>query len=84
MKPVAKGVWRLIEFPRVPLINVYMAGDVLIDGSAQAVCIPLAEELRGPDAIDPRGLGRTPLLGEFRRAVPDRGHGDAVESRHGG
>lgn len=35
MKQVAEGVWRLSEFPPlplpVPLINVYLAGDVLID-----------------------------------------------------
>jgi len=30
MKEVAEGVWRLAEFPR-PLINVYLAGDVLVD-----------------------------------------------------
>lgn len=30
MRNVAAGVWRLDEFPR-PLINVYLAGDVLID-----------------------------------------------------
>lgn len=30
MKYLAPGVWRLKEFPR-PLINVYLAGDVLID-----------------------------------------------------
>lgn len=30
MKQVAPGVWRLDEFPR-PLINVYLAEDVLID-----------------------------------------------------
>ena len=31
MKEVADGVWRVDEFPPVPLINVYLAGDVLID-----------------------------------------------------
>jgi glyoxylase-like metal-dependent hydrolase (beta-lactamase superfamily II) len=30
LKSLAPGVWRLDEFPR-PLINVYLAGDVLID-----------------------------------------------------
>ncbi len=30
MKEVAPGVWRLDEFPR-PTINIYLAGDVLID-----------------------------------------------------
>jgi hydroxyacylglutathione hydrolase len=30
LKYLAPGVWRLREFPR-PLINVYLAGDVLID-----------------------------------------------------
>ena len=30
MKQLAEGVWRLAEFPR-PTINVYLAGDVLID-----------------------------------------------------
>ncbi len=30
MKYLAPEVWRLKEFPR-PLINVYLAGDVLID-----------------------------------------------------
>ena len=31
MKEVAEGVWRIDEFPPVPLINVYLAGDVLFD-----------------------------------------------------
>jgi glyoxylase-like metal-dependent hydrolase (beta-lactamase superfamily II) len=31
MKQVAEGVWRLSEFPPRPVINVYLAGDVLID-----------------------------------------------------
>jgi hydroxyacylglutathione hydrolase len=31
MKELADGVWRLDELPPVPLINVYLAGDVLID-----------------------------------------------------
>ena len=30
MKELADGVWRLSEFPR-PTINIYLAGDVLID-----------------------------------------------------
>ena len=30
MKQLAERVWRLNEFPR-PTINVYLAGDVLID-----------------------------------------------------
>lgn len=30
MKQVAPGIWRLSEFPR-PIINIYLAGDVLID-----------------------------------------------------
>ncbi len=31
MKQVADDVWRLSEFPPRPVINVYLAGDVLID-----------------------------------------------------
>jgi glyoxylase-like metal-dependent hydrolase (beta-lactamase superfamily II) len=31
MKQVAEGVWRLSEFPPRPVINVYLAGDVLVD-----------------------------------------------------
>jgi hydroxyacylglutathione hydrolase len=31
MKEVAEGVWRLSEFPPRPVINIYLAGDVLID-----------------------------------------------------
>ena len=31
MRELADDVWRLDEFPPVPLINVYLAGDVLID-----------------------------------------------------
>jgi glyoxylase-like metal-dependent hydrolase (beta-lactamase superfamily II) len=30
LKSLATGVWRLDEFPR-PLINIYLAGDVLVD-----------------------------------------------------
>ena len=31
MKQVADGVWRLSEFPPRPVINIYLAGNVLID-----------------------------------------------------
>lgn len=31
MRQVAEGVWRLSEFPPRPVINVYLAGDVLVD-----------------------------------------------------
>jgi hydroxyacylglutathione hydrolase len=31
MKEVADGIWRLAEFPPRPVINIYTAGDVLID-----------------------------------------------------
>jgi hydroxyacylglutathione hydrolase len=31
MKEVADGIWRLSEFPPRPVINIYIAGDVLID-----------------------------------------------------
>jgi glyoxylase-like metal-dependent hydrolase (beta-lactamase superfamily II) len=31
MKEVAEGIWRLSEFPPRPVINVYLAGDVLVD-----------------------------------------------------
>jgi hydroxyacylglutathione hydrolase len=31
VKQVADGVWRLSEFPPRPVINIYLAGDVLID-----------------------------------------------------
>ncbi|MFL5906341.1 MAG: MBL fold metallo-hydrolase [Solirubrobacterales bacterium] len=31
MKELAEGVWRLDEFPPARLINVYLAGDILID-----------------------------------------------------
>lgn len=31
MRELADDVWRLDEFPPIPLINVYLAGDVLID-----------------------------------------------------
>ncbi|HEY3192427.1 MAG TPA: MBL fold metallo-hydrolase [Solirubrobacterales bacterium] len=31
MKEVADGVWRLSEFPPRPVINIYVAGDVIFD-----------------------------------------------------
>ncbi|HXR30378.1 MAG TPA: MBL fold metallo-hydrolase [Solirubrobacterales bacterium] len=34
MKPLAPGVWRLKQFP-APSVNVYMAGDVLIDAGTR-------------------------------------------------
>jgi hydroxyacylglutathione hydrolase len=33
MRELADGVWRIDEFPPIPLINVYLAGDVLIDAA---------------------------------------------------
>ena len=68
--------WRLIEFPPVPLINVYMAGDVLIDAGTQLGQAANPEE--AGDSAPIVGLGEAPW-----RRRPGR-YGDAVESRHGG
>jgi hypothetical protein len=41
MKQVAEDVWRLKEFP-APSINVYCAGDVLIDAGSTRLATPAA------------------------------------------
>jgi hydroxyacylglutathione hydrolase len=46
MKQLAEGVWRLDEFPR-PAINVYLAGDVLIDAGRRWDRRRILGQLRG-------------------------------------
>ncbi|HWB70062.1 MAG TPA: MBL fold metallo-hydrolase, partial [Solirubrobacterales bacterium] len=46
MKNLAPGVWRLDEFPR-PLINVYLAEDVLIDAGRRWDIGRIRKQLRG-------------------------------------
>jgi hydroxyacylglutathione hydrolase len=48
VKEVAPGVWRLDERPR-PLINVYLAGDVLIDAGRRWDRRRILSQLRGRD-----------------------------------
>jgi hydroxyacylglutathione hydrolase len=48
MKKLAPGVWRLSEFPR-PLINVYLAEDVLIDAGRRWDRSRVFRQLEGHD-----------------------------------
>ena len=49
MKQVAEGVWRLGEFPPRPVINVYLAGDVLIDAGRRWDAARIRRQTRDRD-----------------------------------
>jgi hydroxyacylglutathione hydrolase len=49
MKQVAEGVWRLSEFPPRPVINVYLAGDVLVDAGRRWDTARIRKQTAGRD-----------------------------------
>ncbi len=88
MKQLASGVWRLGEFPR-PTINVYLAGDVLIDAGrtwdrrrilGQVRDRPLS--LLALTHVHPDHQGAAKAVCE-KRGIPLACHADDVDAMEG-
>ncbi len=88
MKYMAPGVWRLKEQPR-PLINVYLAGDVLIDAGRRWDKRRIFAELEGVEIsmlalthVHPDHQGCAKAVCEAR-GVPLACHADDVDAMEG-
>jgi hydroxyacylglutathione hydrolase len=88
LKYLAPGVWRLREFPR-PLINVYLAGDVLIDagrswdrGRIRKQTADLDLSLLALTHVHPDHQGAAAAICE-ERGVPLACHADDVDVMEG-
>ena len=88
MKYLAPGVWRLREVPR-PLINVYLAGDVLIDAGRRWDKGRIFKELEGHEIsmlalthVHPDHQGCAKAVCEAR-GVPLACHEDDVDAMEG-
>ncbi len=88
MKYLAPGVWRLKEFPR-PLINVYLAEDVLIDAGRRWDKGRIFAELEGREIsmlalthVHPDHQGCAKAICEAR-GVPLACHADDVDAMEG-
>jgi hydroxyacylglutathione hydrolase len=88
MKQMAPAVWRLDEFPR-PLINVYLAEDVLIDAGRRWDAGRIRREIAGRDISmlalthahpDHQGSAKT-ICDE--RGIPLACHADDVDAMEG-
>lgn len=85
---MAPGVWRLREFPR-PLINVYLAGDVLIDAGRRWDRKRIFAELEGREIsmlalthVHPDHQGCAKAICEAR-GIPLACHEDDVDAMEG-
>jgi hydroxyacylglutathione hydrolase len=88
MKYLAPGVWRLEELPR-PLINVYLAEDVLIDAGRRWDRRRIARQLEGKHLsmlalthVHPDHQGCAKRLCE-ERGIPLACHADDVDAMEG-
>ncbi len=88
MKQLAAGVWRLAEAPR-PLINVYLAGDVLIDAGRRWDLGRIRDQLSARQVslvalthAHPDHQGCAKALCE-ERAIPLACHRDDVDAMEG-
>ena len=88
MKNLAAGVWRLKESPR-PLINVYLAGDVLIDAGRRWDRRRIFAELEGREIsmlalthVHPDHQGVAKDVCEAR-GIPLACHADDVDAMEG-
>ena len=88
MKYLAPGVWRLKELPR-PLINVYLAGDVLIDAGRRWDKGRIFKALEGREIsmvalthVHPDHQGCAKAICEAR-GVPLACHADDVDAMEG-
>jgi len=88
MKQVAEGVWRLTERPR-PLINVYLAGDVLIDAGRRWDVGRIRKQVEGRELsmlvlthVHPDHQGAAKTICE-ERGIPLACHADDVDAMEG-
>lgn len=88
MKQVAPGVWRLAEFPR-PLINVYLAEEVLIDAGRRWDVGRIRKELAGREIsllalthVHADHQGSAKAICE-ERGIPLACHADDVDAMEG-
>jgi glyoxylase-like metal-dependent hydrolase (beta-lactamase superfamily II) len=88
LKYLAPGVWRLKEFPK-PLINVYLAGDVLVDAGRRWDKRRIFSELEGREIsmvalthVHPDHQGCAKAVCEAR-GVPLACHADDVDAMEG-
>ena len=88
MKELAAGVWRLSEFPR-PTINIYLAGDVLIDAGRTWDAGRIRKQTRDRDLtllalthVHPDHQGAAKAVCE-ERAIPLACHVDDVDAMEG-
>jgi glyoxylase-like metal-dependent hydrolase (beta-lactamase superfamily II) len=88
LKNLAPGVWRLNQLPR-PLINVYLAGDVLIDAGRSWDAGRIRKQLAGRDIsllalthVHPDHQGSAKTVCE-ERGVPLACHADDVDAMEG-
>ena len=88
MKQLADGVWRLNEFPR-PTINVYLAGDVLIDAGRRWDRRRILGQIRDRELSllalthvhpDHQGVAKDVCI---ERGVPLACHSDDVDAMEG-
>ena len=89
MKQVAEGVWRLSEFPPRPVINVYLAGDVLIDAGRRWDTARIRKQTADRDLsllalthVHPDHQGAVEEVCEARH-VPLACHADDVDAMEG-
>ncbi len=88
MKQPAEGVWRLKQFP-LPSINVYLAGDVLIDAGGRPDRRRIFAELEGRELsmlalthVHPDHQGVAKAVCEAR-GIPLACHADDVDAMEG-
>lgn len=88
MKELAPGVWRLNEFPR-PVINIYLAGDVLIDAGRTWDAGRIRKQTEGRDLtmlalthVHPDHQGAAQVICE-ERGIPLACHVDDVDAMEG-
>jgi glyoxylase-like metal-dependent hydrolase (beta-lactamase superfamily II) len=88
MKNLAAGVWRLDEFPR-PVINVYLAGDVLIDAGRRWDIGRIRKQLTGRKIsllalthVHPDHQGAAKAICD-ERGIPLACHADDVDAMEG-
>lgn len=88
MKEMAPGVWRIKQFPG-PMVNVYLAGDVLIDAGAKTDRRRIFSEIDGRDLsmvalthVHPDHQGVAKDVCEDR-GIPLACHTDDVEAMEG-
>jgi hydroxyacylglutathione hydrolase len=88
LKHLAPGVWRLDEFPR-PMINVYLAEDVLIDAGRRWDVGRIRKQIEGVELsllalthVHPDHQGAAKAICE-ERGIPLACHADDVDAMEG-